>query len=440
VPSWADLTELTGLVNRDFNEELRKVSPRVSLEADLSGDGRTLVQASASATYDRLDPASLAEVISLSGEVTRRRQVGGLGQWPQLPSSAGGGVVATGPQAALIGPELESPRTTRVSLGVSRFLGASSSLHLIGTFRRTEFLLRRSDLNLALAPANVSAEDGRPIYGALEKVGSLVVPDPGSNRRFVDYDVMWALNADGWSDYRGFTLAFEHASEALDLFASYTVSSTEDNLVGARHGSSFARLAPQVEASPASPWENGTSDFDVPHRLSAGLRSRFSIFEGAEVSAVYRFRSGWAFTPGFREGVDVNGDGSGSNDPAYVPADVASAGLSDATCLSEYAGRIAARNACRGSSLHSVDAHVAIGLVRIGSMLGSLTVDAFNVLDTDIGLPDTALLLIDENQAIGQDSSGATVIPTRINPEFGSATRPVHPGRMLRIGFKVGAP
>jgi hypothetical protein len=436
VPSWADLTVETGLDNRAFAPDLRKTSPRFAVELDLSGNGRTVVEGAISATYDQLDPGALNDVMSLSGPVTARRQLGGLGQWPALPSS-GGGSTSIAQMAGVLGPKLKAPRTARATLGISQALGASAALHVVGTVRRTEFLLRRSDVNLALAPAAVGTDDDRPIFGRLQKIGSVVVADPGSNRRFTDYDVIWGLSADGWSDYKALTLAFEYAAvERVGLFASYTLSSTEDNLLGARASDPYASLAPRIDDGASTPWEHGTSDFDVPHRLSAGLTARLPILEGAEASAAYRFRSGSTYTPGYRFGVDVNGDGSGSNDPAFVPQDVAQAGLEEVDCLVSSLGRIAARNSCRGPGLHSLDAHLSLGLFRIGGSVGRLTVDLFNVLDADLGLPDTALLLVDPNQPLEQ-GPGATRVPTAVNPSFGTVTNPVHPGRMLRVGFRI---
>ena len=439
VPTLVAFGELTGLVTTDFTADLRKTSPRLAVEFDPSGTGRTVIEGAISATYDQFDPAALNDAIILAGPITVRRQVGGLEQWPATPAG-GAGSGTNLPVIAILGPELKAPRTARAAVGLSQSLGGNATLHLMGTIRRTEFLLRRSDANLALAPATLDATDGRPIYGPLRKFGSLVVAEPGSNRRFTAYDAIVGLNSDGWSDYRGFTIAIEHGFEGpLDVFASYTVSSTEDNLVGARVGSFGAQIAPVADTAATSPWEHGTSDFDVPHRFAAGIRATFDLLEGVELSSIYRFRSGWAYTPGYGVGVDVNGDGSGLNDPAFVPEAVRSAGLEAASCLTSEVGGIATRNSCRAPGVHSVDARLSLGLFGVGQFEASLTVEAFNILDADLGLPDTALLLVDEGQSLVQES-GTTLIPTRINPAFGEVTQPLQQGRLLRVGFRIGPP
>ena len=76
----------------------------------------------------------------------------------------------------------------------------------------------------------------------------------------------------------------------------------------------------------------------MPHRFVAGAVLDLS---GASISAVYRQSSGRPFTPGYRRGVDVNGDGSGWNDPAFIPAPGELGSLADLECLAENAGGFA---------------------------------------------------------------------------------------------------
>lgn len=431
--SWA---ELTGIRNDGFPADLRKVSPRLGVRWDPAGDASTVVEAGASTHYDRIDPAALNEVLSLSGGVRQHRQVGGLDAWPDAPSGAGG-TSSSAPVLALLGPELDAPRTARFTLGLSQKLGAGTFVHLAGTLRRTQTLLRRADVNLSLEPTAISA-DGRPIYGALRKAGSVVTVDPGSNRRFSDFDAVWALNSDGWSEYRGATLSVEHlASRWIDLFGSYTFSSTEDNLAGARAGLPEAGLDPRPGGEAGEEWREGTSDFDVPHRASAGFTVRVPVLAGAALSGVYRYRSGAPYTAGYRAGVDVNGDGSGHNDPAFV----AEAGAELPACLRADVGGIARRNGCRAAAVQLVDLHVSFGLFRVGGSTAALTLDVFNILDAEMGMPDTALLLVDGEAALGQDpDTGRTIVPVQSNPAFGELPDALRPGRLMRAGFRVTLP
>jgi hypothetical protein len=442
IPLNAEWAEQTGLRNDDFETALNKISPRVSARWDATGTGATVLHGALAVHYDRLDPAALGQVHALSGGLREQTRIGDLDGWPDLPAEAGtddGGVML-----ALFGPKLQAPRTARTSVGLSQMLGDRSVFTISGVWRRTQFMLRRADLNRTLEPSG-TASDGRPVYGTLRQSGSLVTSEPGSNRRFSDFGSVWALNADGWSEYRGVTLSLEHATtDRLSLFGSYSFSSTEDNLVGARLGVPEAGIAPGLAAAsgsgsgdPADAWENGVSDFDVPHRLAAGMRTRLPVLDGLELAGIYRFHSGAPFTAGYRPGVDVNGDGSGYNDPAFISQD----GSGLPSCLNGDVGGFASRNACRGEASHIVDLHLSLGILRIGPSVAALTFDFFNLLDTETGRPDTALFLVDDEGTLQQDpGSGDTVIPFLPNPGFGEVTHPQRPGRMIRIGFKVALP
>jgi hypothetical protein len=428
--------ELTGLRRHDFNSSLLKFSPRIGVAWDVTGDERTLVRGSLATHHHHFDPATFNEMFVHAGSRRQVRRIGALGAWPALPTGSAGDQ-HTGRLLALFGPEVEAPRTARGTLGLSQRLGGGTSVHLSGTFRRTQFLLRRSDLNLPAQPFDFLA-DGRPVYGNLVQVGSLVAAEPGTNRRFPEFDQVWALSADGWSDYQAVTFSFEHeATDRLDLFGSYTFSSTEDNLVGMRTGIPEARTGPRLGEDSGSDWERGVSDFDAPHRVVAGFLARLPALEGIEISSVYRYRSGLPFTPGFRAGVDVNADGSGHNDPAFVEE----GGEGRLACLNRDVGEIARRNGCRASGAQFLDLHLSFGLFRVGSSVAAFTLDLFNLLDTELGSPDTALLLVDGDGALEREAGTDRIrIPLQRNPRFGEVANPVRPGRLLRIGFRVGLP
>lgn len=426
--------ELTGLRNDSFPDRFRKLSPRVRLSWDLSGDGATVLHGSFGLHHDRFDPGALNEVLSLSGPIQVRREVGSVGRWPLPPSGDDDGA---GVALALFGTELEAPRTIRVAGAVSQRFGPRTTLHLSGTFRQTESLLRRSDLNLAIVPSS-TRPDGRPIYGKLVQLGSLLTPEPGSNRRFPEFDAVWALHPDGWSRYSGATVALEHqGTDRLRLYAHYTFSRTEDNLFGAGRGLPEAGLPPQLGEDGPSDWVTGRSDFDVPHRASAAALIQIPALQGIDLWGAYRFRSGTPFTPGYRDGVDLTGDGSGYNDPAFVSQEAASAH----PCLTNAPSGIAPRNACRTDPRHSFDLGASVGIFQVRSSVASLTVEALNLLDTEMGPPDRALYLIQgENGGPAPVPGGAPAPTFHLNPDFGKTLIPVRAGRTIRLGFKVTLP
>jgi hypothetical protein len=234
-------------------------------------------------------------------------------------------------------------------------------------------------------------------------------------------------------EHGGGTLGLHLGSAASSLFASYTRSETTDNWLGGAQGLSDAALPPLLPAS-VGDWAEGTSDFDVPDRVAVAVTTSASV---ATLSAVYRFRSGLAFTPRYRAGVDANGDGSYRNDPAYVDAALVDPLLADWGCLSESVGGFAVRNSCRGPSVHSVDVRIRF---RLGSVLGrdaSLVLDGFDLIESNDGVIDDALLLVDPSATI-TGGTGTISVPVIANPGFGQVLYPTTPGRMLRIGLRIG--
>jgi hypothetical protein len=88
-----------------------------------------------------------------------------------------------------------------------------------------------------------------------------------------------------------------------------------------------------------------------------------------------------------------------------------------------------------------VDLQLSAGLFRVGGSIASLVVDVFNVLDAEMGLPETALLHIDPAASVSRDPvTRVTTIPVTLNPDFGEVKRSFRPGRTIRVGFRIAMP
>jgi hypothetical protein len=249
---------------------------------------------------------------------------------------------------------------------------------------------------------------------------------------------VWALDPDGWSEYRAATVGFEHSAPSVELFGMYTYSETTDNWIGAGAGLVDASLPPGLSlAAGETEWAEGTSDFDTPHSVSAGGLLRAGR---VTLSGVYRFRSGLPFTPGYRYGVDANGDGSMRNDVAFVPDQTELAGLVDAwPCLEGQAGGFAVRNSCRGPAHHALDVRLELELGSIGGRPARLALDGLNLVESSGGVVDDALLLVDPSGSVTTSPDGSVVtLPTEVNPDFGRVVYPSSRGRMLRLGVRIG--
>jgi hypothetical protein len=422
----------TALVPKEAGGD--RIAPRVGFTYDAGGRGRTIVRGAFGRVPGRFDLAALAEAAQFNGEVVVHRDEGALA-WPSPGVLAGATVV--GPALTFFGDQIRRPRSTQGELSLTQQIGVGTQLTIAGGYRHTDFLLRREDVNRPVAPLS-TASDGRPIYGALAQYGALVAPTIGSNRRFAGFDAAYAFTSTGYSDSYDATVRLDRqVSRGVAVAAAYTWSRTEDNLVGQLSADPADRLSPLAGSDEAAAWDEGRSDLDIPHRVAATVTLRPSADGPLTLAARFRHRAGVPFTPGYRAGVDINGDGSGGNDPVGLtgaPAGLASA-LSGAGCDAG-GGAIAVRNSCREKAVTSLDLSLAMALSAGGRRL-ALTLDAFNVVGTTTGLVDRAALLIDPTGSITTNGAGRTVVPVTVNPNFGSLlTRRGEP-RSLRIGLRV---
>ena len=150
-----------------------------------------------------------------------------------------------------------------------------------------------------------------------------------------------------------------------------------------------------------------------------------------------RWRSGLPFTPGFRNGVDVNGDLAGNNDPVQAGSVPAAAG-GFATCDGGTVGGFAARNSCREKSVGSLDLRLTVNLaLRGGGSSLAFTVDAFNVVSSATGLVDRAAMLIDPAKTLTIGANGGVTLPLSANPRFGSLLARRGEPRLVRFGLRV---
>ena len=429
-----DWFSTTGLSNDSYPSSLAQAGFGGRLIWEPAGSPGTQLFLAGSMRHGDLDPRAIGEAVYRSTEAVSTVAVGSGAEWPAGTSPAGANAL---PTITLLGPDTRAPRTIGMRVGLSQQLSPATTVFVEGATRRTDFLLRRRNLNLPLVP-QAMGPDGRDVFGTLQQTGSLVTATGDDARRFPEFGPVWARDPDGWSEYRGVTVGVETSLTTVDVHASYTYSETTDNWVGAAAGPDGYEFVHGGGASAtAGEWSEGTSDFDVPHRLVAGVVGRLGP---VEISGLYRYRSGRPFTPGFRLGVDANGDGSIRNDVPFVPDATDLAAISgEWPCLTDQSGSFAARNSCRGSAEHSVNAGLRARLGEVGGRVVHLDVDALNLVEFSGGLVDTALMLVDPTGTITVSPDGSTVtLPLLVNPQFGSVVYPASRGRMIRIGVRVG--
>ncbi len=428
----ATLLERTGLANDVFEESTLKVSPRIGITWNVDEAGQWIVETGLGVYHGQMDPATMAELATRSTGDMDRTGIDTFSDWPDIPN----GTLAPelGEQVTLLGPDFQAPRSVRGSFGISKALGRATALHLSGVYRHTDYLPRRHDLNLPVFPV-ANDQFGRPIYGDLVQDGSLLAATPGSNRQFDEFSRITAVNPDGFSDYWGLTARVERRFGSVTMLASYTYSRTEDNWLGGGGASPDLQLSPFPDSLSGADWAEGRSDFDVPHRFLWGLGVEFGR---VRLAGFYRFQSGRPFTPGFRDGVDANGDGSSRNDPAFVDGTLP--GMTELfaswDCLQDQNGRFVDRNSCRAPGVHTLDFRIAVHPTKKYPV--ALVLDALNVIDSDVADRDRALYLIDPNGALAVDpGTGDVAVPLVTNPNFGEPTVRRSTGRKVRIGVRV---
>jgi len=316
-------------------------------------------------------------------------------------------------------------------------------VRLTAGYHHTDFLLRRVDLNRLPFPTGTTQE-GRPVYGDLTQQGGLLVATPGSNRRVAGYDMVSGLAATGYSDhFQAGLMLNREAATGLSFAVSYLWSKTEDNWLQSRTGDPADELSPFVQdrAPGGGNWSEGVSDFDIPHRamLYGSWTTASSV--PLTVGMRYRFRSGLPFTPGFRPGVDPNADGAGGNDPAFIDRNIPglSAVIGNNGCLSDQVGKFAERNSCREDANHALDLSASIG-VPVRTLGGRLILqfDVFNLVSTETGMVDRALVLVDPSGTLVDDGAGNLTVPLVGNRHFGKLLSRRTEPRMLRVGLRMG--
>jgi len=426
---WFDLTEAPNDLPASSSW---RFSPRLDVSWLVGEERQFQVNAAAGLFNDRVDPLVVAQWLLDDGSADVARHVGNVGVWTVgRPSAA-----TTRQSLTLPGTALRGPETLKAVAGFAYAPASGTTFALDAGYRHTRFLPRRDDLNQL--PAQLAQDQyGRPVFGTLMQQGGLVTAVPGSNRRFPEYDVVTALNLDGWSTWYGGSARVERIlAGAFSLGASYTYSRTRDNWFGAAAGGGLGEIAPHLGQN--ADWAEADSDFDVPHR--GAVYAAWTSPVGLEVGGVFRYQSGRPFTAGFPWGTDVNGDGVTGNDPAFVDPAVAGmdAVLSRWSCLQQASGGFVERNSCRGDATTTLDARAAFRLPDFGGVRLSATAEAIDLLETDFAMPDAALYRIDPGQSLVHNGAERTVaVPLLVNPGFGEPLVRPRTGRSIRVGLAL---
>lgn len=390
--------------------------------------------------YGALNPARFAEATIADGGLT---VTGGSGVQTLWPNGANGLAPNTPKRVTLFSPydQYRDPRTTRLEADLRRRVVEVLMVRVSGGYSHTDYLLRRSDMGLLPLPTGITQE-GREVYGILQQSGGMVAPAFGSNRPLPEYDLISGLTSTSYQDVYRLSIGAEGTvGWGVSVQAGYTYSRTRDNWLVSWSGDPSDELSPFPIEPVTGGWAKGVSDFDVPHRLALAAQWRSHGRLKVTVSGRYRRQSGMPFTPGFPPGVDVNGDGSGRNDPAFIETTIPGMAtlVGEHSCLEDQVGEFAARNSCREPSRQALDLHAAVGLpLRSLGADVQLTLTLLNVSASRAGVIDRAAVLIDPAGTLTTDAFGNISLPLLANPHFGKYLSRRDEPRLLLIGLRLG--
>lgn len=433
-----------GLRNEKVPTDKVNLAPRLGLLWAGDREQGWRVSLIGSIQHGGVSPGKFAEAMLSNRQLTAQRAVGTFATWPTLDPTI---TPLQARRFALFSPseQYRDPRATKLDLEIRREVADGLSLRLTGRYHHTDYLLRRTDLNLLSTPTGVTAEgvDGsRPIYGTLAKSGAMVFATPGSNRQLTGFDLVSAFSSTAGQDFSEVSVGVDRVfMRSLSVSAVYAISRTRDNWPQSWTGDPTDELSPFPEQPIGRGWAKGTSDFDVPHRalVTASWQSRGKL--PLRLRGRYRYHSGLPYTPGFQPGVDVNADGSGRNDPAFVDATIPGmpAQVLRNDCLADQVGLIARRNSCREDGRHGLDlgGAIALPLRSLGGRV-EVTLDIVNLVSSRTGVVDRALVLVDPQAPLVTDAQGNVTLPLLANPRFGKLLSRRDEPRVVRLGLRFG--
>ena len=282
-----------------FPQDHNNVAPRLAASFDLTGDGRTSIDAAYGVFYGSQLATILGSQIVFDGSTDGVRLLvlpfpGSIAAW-QAPDHRPAEPAVPFPSSVItVAPDLKTPYAHQTSIGLTHAFG--DRLQIAASFVRVNASHQIGSLNYnPLVPSLGPGRRPNDIAGI-----------PGSSAevfQFTDFGRSW---------YRGLLLSLRRRlTDRVDFMASSTLSKAEDDssaYIGYVESNGEGR-------NPADPGglpigfnpdsERGPTDADQRHRLV--LSGSYLAPAGFQLSAIVAAASARPFTP--LAGADLNGDG-----------------------------------------------------------------------------------------------------------------------------------
>lgn len=298
-----------------------------------------------------------------------------------IPSRCAGPAIALVQPAAhvrALDPAWRAPRSWRANLGWTTRLGSRTDVTIEGVASLNLYQPSVRDANFAAQQqATLAGEGSRPLF----VTPSLVVPGTGAisplaSRRDSDFGSVIVAGSQGRSVSTQARLVIDpDLPGRFQLRSTYVLGRTRERLNG------FDRNT----AGDPRAFEWAAGDLDVRHQVQV---QGGTYFKRLSLTAFVDMTSGRPFTP--LVSGDVNGDGNGFNDRAFIatgsgdPAAIAAIRSLVATapgfvrdCLGAAADRIAPRNGCRGPWEARMNMQIGLSIPRRSTFAENMQLSLF---------------------------------------------------------------
>lgn len=288
----------------------------------------------------------------------------------QCAGSSGSPFASTVPNVTLFSPGFEATRSLRSNLQWNGPVASNRfSATVDVTWSRNMNQASLMDLNFdGVTRFTLANEADRPVF---VQPGSIIPQTGAIASRDARVTQLFARVSEQRSDLRSETRQLRvslfptNFSSDLTWSASYVLSSVREQVRG------FSSTAGDPRAVE---WSRGS--MDGRHQLTYSIG--YNVLDAVRVNWFGRFQSGTPYTPSIAG--DVNGDGYGNNDRAFVydPAtttdptlaaavrDLLANGSSSARdCLSRQLGALSARNSCEGPWTSSANLSIAFNPAKV---------------------------------------------------------------------------
>ena len=266
-------------------------------------------------------------------------------------------VITGTPSVTTYDPNYGAPKTKRISLGLTRRVTQRITFNVDASYVRGVGQGASRDLNLNDSPVfRLGNEDNRPVYADPSQIFPTTGAIPlSASRKDINYGSVNQVFSTLENTTKQITFNIAGTTNRqMQLNLSYTLMSAQD-----QGGSGGGFGGGNQTAGDPNVYEWATSSSQHRHNFQAQIS--WPITPAFELASNLSMVSGAPYTP-IVSG-DVNGDGSGRNDRAFIynPATTADTAVANGmsrllagtsgnarSCLESQLGKIAGRNTCYG--------------------------------------------------------------------------------------------